>query len=255
MKNRGKDYTKGKIELKMWEFVELWENGPQFAQSEHFRLGTDSILLSDFVNTTGKARGIDLGCGSGILPLLLLWRSDKLHMTGLEILPEAAEIAGANIGRNGLSSRFELVCGDIRQHRSLFGSGAFDLVVSNPPYFPGGSGKLSPIPERAQARGEMSCTLDELCSAAAYLCRTGGAFFMVHRAERCAEVMGTLSAKGLEPKRLRFVAHSADRAPSLMLIEARRGAKPGVRVMPTLCLRSAGGSETDETRRIYHREV
>lgn len=239
----------------MSEFVQLWEDGPLFSQSEHFRLGTDSILLADFVNTSGRQRGIDLGSGSGILPLLLLYRSEKLFMTGLEILPEAVQTAQKNIEINALSDRCKLLCGDIRQHRALFSSGEFDLIVSNPPYFSDGSGKLSPDPERAQARGEISCSLDELCTAAAYLCRTGGAFCLVHRAERCAEAICTLSAKGLEPKRLRFVAHSAGRAPSLVLIESRRGARPGVRVMPELYLRNEDGSETEEVLKIYHREM
>lgn len=237
------------------DFVELWENGPVFKQSEHFRLGTDSVLLADFVNISGRTKGIDLGSGSGILSLLLLERSEKLCMTGLELLQEAVDIAGENLEANGLSGRARLVCGDIRRCRELFSSGEFDLVVSNPPYFSEGSGKPSPKPERAQARGEVSCSLDELCTAAAYLCRTGGAFFMVYRAERCAEAICALSAKGLEPKRLRFVAHSAGREPSLVLIEARRGAKPGLRVMPELHLRNPDGSETEEVLKVYHRET
>lgn len=236
-------------------FERLWEDGPVFTQSEHFRLGTDSVLLADFVNISGRTRGIDLGSGSGILPLLLLWRSEKLHMTGLEILPEAVDIARENLEANGLAERATLRCGDIRELRGLFASGEFDLVVSNPPYFSEGSGKLSPKPERAQARGEKSCSLNELCTAAAYLCRTGGAFFMVYRAERCAEAICALNAKGLEPKRLRFVSHSAGREPMLVLIESRRGAKPGLHVMPELHLRNADGSETDEVLKIYHRET
>ena len=101
----------------------LWDNGPYFAQSEHFKLGTDSVLLGDFVNIGGRVRGIDLGCGSGILPLLLLWRSDRLHMTGLEIDPAAADMARENMAENGLSGRCEIVTGDIKDCRLLFASG------------------------------------------------------------------------------------------------------------------------------------
>lgn len=238
----------------MAEFVQLWNNGPYFAQSEHFKLGTDSILLADFVNTASVRRGIDLGCGSGILSLLLLLRTDRLCMTGLEILEDAARAAAENLSKNALSERCEIVCGDIKDSRSLFRTGEFDLVISNPPYFASGSGKMSPDPDRAAARGELSCSLDDICSAAAYLCRTGGTFCAVYRAERMAELICRLSAHGLEPKRLRLVSHTADSAPSLVLIEAKRGAKPGLIIMPTLVLRNPDGSETAEVLRIYHRE-
>ena len=158
----------------------LWDKGPYFAQSEYFKLGTDSVLLGDFVNIGGRVRGIDLGCGSGILPLLLLWRSDRLHMTGLEIDPAAADMARENMAENGLGGRCEIVTGDIKDCRLLFASGEFELVVSNPPYFAAGSGGVSPDGRKAAARGELLCSLEDICRAAAYLCRTGGVFCLVY---------------------------------------------------------------------------
>lgn len=238
----------------MYDFVRLWQNGPRFAQSEHFKLGTDSVLLADFVNTGKRTRGIDLGCGSGILPLLLLNKTDKLHMTGLEINPDAAAFALANLRENGLEQRSRIVLGDIRNHRELFASGEFDLVVANPPYFALGSGAVSPRDDRAAARGELLCTLEDIVCAAAYLCRTGGAFFMVHRGERLADAICLLRQYGLEPKRLRTVSHSAEKEPSLILLEARRGGSAGMKIMPPLFIRNADGSETEEILRIYHRE-
>lgn len=238
----------------MADFVQLWNNGPYFAQSGHFKLGTDSILLADFANLASLKNGIDLGCGSGILPLLLLLRSDKLKMTGLELLPSAADAATENMAKNSLEDRCRIVCGDIKNCRNLFRSGEFDLVISNPPYFPAKSGISSPDSDRACARTELDCSLPDICSAAAYLCRTGGTFCIVHRAERMAELICRLSASGLEPKRLRTVAHSAASSPSLVLIEAKRGAKPGLKIMPPLILRNDDGSESAEVLRIYHRE-
>lgn len=235
-------------------FVPLWENGPVFRQSEHFKLGTDSILLADFVNIGQRKNGIDLGCGSGILPLLLLCRSEKLKMTGLEINPAAADCAKANISENALSARCEIFCGDIRGSKELFSSGQFDLVVSNPPYFAEGSGYVSPDAERAAARGEAACSLDELCKAAAYLCRTGGVFCLVHRAERLCDLVSALREHGLEPKRLRFVSHDKAKEPSLVLLEARRGGAPGVKIMPPLFMRNSDGTESDEILAIYHRK-
>ena len=235
-------------------FTKLWDGGPVFRQSEHFLLGTDSVLLADFVNVGQRKRGIDLGCGSGILPLLLLTKYPALSMTGLEINPDALDCAADNMRANGLEERFRPVCGDIRRSRELFKSGEFDLVVSNPPYFAEGSGGISPDPARAAARGEASCTLSELCRAAAYLCRTGGAFCLVHRAERLTDVMITLRENGLEPKRLRLIAHDTAKPPSLVLVEARRGGSAGLAIRPTLYIRNTDGTESAEILGIYHRE-
>lgn len=238
----------------MSEYFELWHGGPLFAQAEHFRLGTDSVLLADFVGVSGAARGIDLGCASGAVTLLLLEKYERLHMTGLEIVPEAAELARRNMAKNALDGRARIICGDIRRHRELFRAGEFDFVVSNPPYFPLGSGALSPDRQRAAARGETDCTLEDVCAASAFLCRSGGSVFLVHKPERLSELFCRMSACGLEPKRLRLVCHSAEKAPGLVLVEGRRGGRPGLRIELPLILRNADGTETDEVLKIYHRE-
>ncbi|MBQ6273036.1 MAG: tRNA1(Val) (adenine(37)-N6)-methyltransferase [Oscillospiraceae bacterium] len=232
----------------------LWPGGPVFCPEAGAPLGTDSVLLADFVRPAGAKRGIDLGCASGILSLLLLWREPGLHMAGLELREDAAALARENLARNGLTGRGEMLAGDIREHRSLFRAGSFDLAVSNPPYFPPGSGALSPDPARAAARGERDCSLSELCAAAAWLLRTGGRFCLVHRPERLSELFCALSAAGLEPKRLRLVCPRPESAPNLVLVEARRGGKPGLVIEPALTLTDAEGSESAEVKRIYHRE-
>lgn len=238
----------------MSEYVRLWEDGPFFAQSEHFKLGTDSVLLADFVKASSFKNGIDLGCGSGILPLLLLEKTEKLRMTGLEIQEAAADAAENNISKNGFNERCRIVTGDIKNCRAMFKSGEFDLVTANPPYFAEGSGKTPSDPARAAARGEILCTLEDICAAAAYLCRTGGAFFLVHRAERLSEVMTKLHAAQLEPKRLRLICSKSGAEPGLFLLESRRGGKPGLKIMPQLVLHNDDGSETDEILKIYHRK-
>ena len=232
----------------------LWPGGPVFLPAPHAPLGTDSILLADFVRAAGAKRGVDLGCASGILSLLLLWREPGLHMTGLELNSSAAELARENMARNALSARSAMLAGDIREHRSLLPAGGFDLAVSNPPYFPLGGGALSPDAARAAARGETDCSLEELCAAAAWLLRTGGSFFLVYRPERLAELFCRMSAAGLEPKRLRLVCHRAESRPSLALVEGRRGGKPGLSIEPALVMTDAQGQESAEIRRIYHRD-
>ena len=231
----------------------LWPGGPRLLQAAHFRLGTDCVLLADFVNTAGAKRGIDLGCASGALMLLLLERAPGLHMTGLEIVPEAASLARENMALNGFETRGEIVTGDIREYRALFRAGSFDLVVCNPPYFPQGSGALPSDADRAAARSELLCTLPELCAAAAYLLHTGGRAFFVHRPERLSELLVCMTAAGLEPKRLRLVCRDASAVPSLVLVEGRRGGKPGLTIEPSLCLYDADGSESAAYKRIYHR--
>ena len=238
----------------MFNACELWPGGPIYGQDPAVRLGTDSVLLADFVRPGGAKRGIDLGCGGGILGLLLLCRSEKLHMTGLELRPDAAALGRENLERNGLSERGEILTGDIREHRNLFAPGSFDLAVSNPPYFPAGSGGVSPDPARAAARGEESCTLSQLCEAASWLLHTGGRFCLVHRPERLSELFVCMSQNGLEPKRLREVCSRPGAAPSLILAEGLRGGKPGLVIEPPLLLTDAEGEESGEVRRIYRRK-
>jgi len=238
----------------MPDFICLWENGPFFAEAAHFKLSTDSILLADFVNIGQAKRGIDLGCGSGIIPLLLLSRSEKLCMTALEINPEAAEFCKENMAENGLSDRTFTITGDIRLHRELFTAGSFDLVTANPPYFPENSGIMSPKSDRAAARGELQCNLKDICEAAAFLLKTGGNFSIVHRSERLSELVCTMVECGIEPKRLRLVQHRISSAPSLVLMEGRRGGKPGLKIEPVLILANEDGSETEEYKKIYKRQ-
>ena len=233
----------------------LWPGGPKLLQARHFRLGTDCVLLADFVNASGARRGIELGCASGAAMLLLLERSPMLHMTGLEIVPEAAETARKNMALNNLTERSEIVTGDIRDHRALFRAGSFDLLVCNPPYFPQGSGALPQDTDRAAARSEIRCSLSELCAAAAYLMQTGGRACFIHRPERLSELLVNLAQAGLEPKRLRLVCRDAQAAPSLVLVEARRGGKPGLTVEASLYLQDPNGTESDEYKRIYHRDT
>ena len=233
-------------------FDTLWPGGPRFLKSEDgFRLSTDSVLLAHFAAPKRAGRILDLGCGAGVLTVLLQFSHPSATVEGIELQPEAAALCRRNLTENGLRDD-GILTGDLRNFRTLFRAGAYDLVVSNPPYFPAGSGYSAPDPARAAARDERACTLDELCAAAGYLCRWGGSFALVHRPERLAEIFCAMRAHGLEPKRLRLVQHRADSAPSLALIEARRGGKPGLAVEAPLLLCSPDGGDSPEVREIYH---
>lgn len=156
--------------------------------------------------------------------------------------------------QNGLSDRLRILCGDLREHRTLLPHSSFDAVVSNPPYYPAGSGGVSDSPALAAARTELFCTLDDLCACAAWLLRSGGRFFVVHKPERLAELICALSRRRLEPKRLRLVRHQAGGSVSLVLLEARLDGRPGLQFDPDLCLYDASGAESADFRRIYHHQ-
>ena len=239
------------------EYDDLWPGGPRFARSgAGFALGTDSVLLADFAaQRRGVRRIADLGCGAGVLAVLLLRALEQATAVGIELQPDAAQLARGNIKANGLSGRAQILCADLREHRTLLPAGSFDLVVANPPYFAAGSGHTSPDPVRAHARDERTCTMQDICTAMAYLTRWGGSAALVHRPERLSELLCALTAAGLEPKRLRTVARTADAAPSLVLVGARRGGKPGLRILPPLALCAPDGTDSEEIRRIYHRRA
>ena len=230
---------------------ELWKNGPSFEDGS-FKVSTDSVLLASFASPKGK-NGIDIGCGSGIISLIMLCTNETLHMTGIDVNEDAAETASSNIQRNGLSARYKVICGDIREHRKLFNTGSFDFAVCNPPYYPENSGKLSSDTEKALARGETFCTLGDICKAAAYLIPTGGNFYLVHKPERLSEIFCTMTKYSIEPKRLREVQYRIGRAPNLVLIEGRRGGRKGISVEAPLILTNEDGTETKEVLEIYRR--
>ncbi len=234
---------------------EFWPGGPKFYKSKDaFPIGTDSVLLSSFCSAAGALKCCDLGSGSGVLGILLALRYDKLSVDGIEISEKATEVSRLNAELNGISDRYSAICGDIRDCREILTAGSYDVTVSNPPYYAGGSGKLS-AGDAAFMRGEVLIDLEALISAAAYVTRYGGKFFIVHKPERAAELIYLLSSSGLEPKRIRMVQNAPDSQPSLILIESRRGGKPGVTFEKPLIMTAPDGGESDEIKAIYHRRM
>ena len=198
--------------------MEHWEalksGGLRFVWEDAlFRPGTDTFLLSSLPRLKPGLRVCDLGCGTGLLGLLLLQRQRGLAVTGVELQPEAAALLERAAAENGLTDRLTVRRGDLREIRSLLPAGGFDLAVCNPPYYPAGSGKLSPSPALQAARAETACTLEDVCGAAAWLLRWGGALCLVHKPERLADLLCALRSAGMEPKRMRTVCRRAEEPP------------------------------------------
>lgn len=239
--------------------MEHWESlcpgGYRFVYDDTlFPPGTDTFLLSSLPRLRPGLRVCDLGAGTGLLGLLLLQRQPELRVTGVELQGAAVRLAEQAAAENRLTDRFFPLHGDLRQIRSLLGTGSFDLVVCNPPYYAPGSGALAAEAPKQSARAEVYCTLEEVCQAAAYLLRWGGSFCLVHKPERLTDLLYTLRTSHLEPKRLRFVCKTAGAAPSLVLCESRRGGKPGLSIEPPLLLQTAAGMPTPEVDTIYFRQ-
>lgn len=232
----------------------LWGGFSLIQDDRFFKLGQDSMLLSAFAAPPPRAKVLDLGCGNGALGVLLCARHDRICVTGLEIQPEVAELAQENAVLNGLQHRMHIVCGDLKQYKQLFPTGAFDYIICNPPYFATESGYLAAGKNRNTARQEIGCNAADAVQAAAYFVKYGGRAAFVYRPERVCELILTMKQCGLEPKRLRFVHQHAQAVPSAVLVEARRGSAPGVQVLPPLLVRGADGAYTDEYCAIYHRE-
>ena len=214
-----------------------------------FPLGTDSVALADFVRLSGSARVLDLGSGAGTLALLLCAGNGTCSVTGIERDPRAHAAALENIRRNALDSRLQSICADIRQIPQLIPPGSFSAAVSNPPYFSGGP-KSKAYP---QARREELCPLEDWIAGAAWALKFGGDFYMVYRPEGLARIISLAFREGLEAKRLRILRHREDGAVSLILLQLRKGGKPGL-IWEEASLCRPDGSPTPYYRRIYHLE-
>ena len=212
----------------------------------------DAVLLTGFTRVKEGERVLDLGTGTGIIPLLLSAKTKGEHFTGLEISNSSADMARRSVRLNGLEQRIEIIQGDIKEAGELFAPASFDVVTSNPPYMIGQHGLINSDLEKAAARHEILCTLEDVVRAAARLVRSGGRFCLVHRPFRLAEIIRVLSGYRLEPKRMRLVYPYADREPNMVLIESVRGGNPRMTVEKPLIVYEKAGVYTSEIMELYN---
>lgn len=241
------------INLKENERIDdLQRNNLKIIQkTDGFCFGMDAVLLSGFAAVKPGEQVLDLGTGTGIIPILLSAKTEGRRFTGLEIQPEMAQMASRSVQLNQIEDRVQIVQGDIREALQIFRRASFDVITSNPPYMNDTHGLKNLDVPKAIARHEVCCTLDDVVRAAAGLLKPGGRFYMVHRPRRLNEIMGTLTAYKLEPKRMKMVHPFVDKEANMVMIEAVRGGKPMMKVEVPVIVYQAPGVYTDEIYSVY----
>lgn len=235
---------------------ELGINGFKIKQSDDFlKLGTDAMLLSHFANIKKRDNVCDLGCGNGAISILLCARHPEITVTGIEILDGSAHLARENVELNKIENRMTVIHGDVRNIKGLLPAESFTHVVSNPPYMKLDGGLHTGNENLLSARMEMNSTIDDMCRAAEYLLKYQGSFSLVYRPERLGTLFASLKEHNFAPKRIRLVQNDIHTEPSLVLVEARKHGKDGLKVLPTLFIRDDKGNESEEVRKIYQRKA
>lgn len=241
------------IELLEHERIdELERNGYRIIQNEKkFCFGMDAVLLSGFASAESGEMVLDLGTGTGILPILLEAKTQGEHFFGLELQADMAEMAGRSVALNGLEEKITIVTGDLKEASKIFGRASFDVVTCNPPYMNQNHGLRNPDEPKAIARHEIFCTFEDVAREAAAVLKPGGRFYLVHRPQRLVELLETLRMHRLEPKRMKLVHPFVTAEANLVLLEAFRGGRPEMRVEAPVVVYEQPGVYTKEIHEIY----
>ena len=231
---------------------DLQRNGLKIIQkTDGFCFGMDAVLLSGFASVKPGERALDLGTGTGIIPLLLSAKTKGDHFTGLEIQTEIMKMAQRSVALNGLEKKIDIIQGDIKEASRIFGAASFDVVTSNPPYMNDAQGLKNPGDVKAISRHEVLCTLEDVVREGTKALKPGGRFYMVHRPHRLAEIITVMRQYKLEPKRMKFVHPFADKDANMVLIEAVRGGGAWLKLEPPVIVYKEPGVYTDEIYEIY----
>lgn len=231
---------------------DLLANDLKIIQSrEVFSFSMDAVLLARFVTLPNKGKIIDLCTGNGVIPFLLSTRT-KSNITGVEIQSRVFDMAERSLMLNRLEDQIQFIRGDIKEMPAQLGLGNYDVVTVNPPYLPLTGGERNDNRHFAIARHELCCTLEDVVRVSSQLVRVGGKVAMVHRPSRLIEIISTLRAYQLEPKRIRMVHPRADQPANMVLIESVRSGQPEVRILPPLIVYKDELTYSDEIYEIYN---
>ena len=244
------------MELMPGERVDdLGRRGYRIIQNpKKFCFGIDAALLSWFARIAPEENAIDLGTGTGIIPLLMDARNSCGSYTGLEIMPDMAEMAARSVALNHAEDHIRIVCGDLKEASVRFGKGSFDVVTSNPPYMPSKNGLMNPDPEKAAARHEIFCTLDDVIREASLLLKSRGRFYLVHRPARLPGILERMKTYRLAPSRLLFIHPFADKPASLVLVSGTRDGHDLLKTEAPIIIYQSPGVYTARVMEIYREE-
>ena len=236
------------------ETVDDLQNGYSIIQKDDsFRYGVDAVLLSDFADVKNTDSVVDLGTGTGVIPILIYAKKKPSKIIALEIQREMAEMAERSVRLNKLEQYIEIICMDLKNAPDVLGRAKFNCVVTNPPYVKKSCGINNPSMTKAISRFEIACSLEDVLRTSKELLKPGGKLFMIHRTDRLADIIYGMRIMGIEPKRIRFIHPSIGKRPNLLLIEGARGGNPELRFMDPLYIHNEKGEYTEEIHRIYGR--
>lgn len=231
---------------------DLQRNGLKIIQkTDGFCFGMDAVLLSGFAHVKRGEKVLDMGTGTGIIPLLLSAKTQGEHFTALEIQKEIAEMAARSVAMNHLEDKIEIVNGDIKEASRIFGGASFDVVTTNPPYMNDAHGLKNPTEVKAISRHEVLCTLDDVVREGAKVLKSGGRMYMVHRPHRLIEIITAMKQYKMEPKRMCMVHPFKDKEANMVLIEAVKGGGSWLKMEAPIIVYKKPGVYTDEIYSIY----
>jgi tRNA1Val (adenine37-N6)-methyltransferase len=216
-----------------------------------FCFGIDAVLLSDFAKIKKNSIVLDLGTGTGIIPILLSAKYNAKKIIGLEIQKKCYDMAKRSINYNNLNHLIDIVEGDIKNSPTIFKSIKFDTVVSNPPYIANNSGLTNTLQEKSIARHEILCTLEDVISSSSSLLKHSGSFYMIHKPSRLTDIITLMAKYKVQPKIIRLISPYASKEPTMLMVQGIKGANPGLRILPNLIVYNADGSLSLEITEIY----
>ena len=231
---------------------DLQRNGLKIIQkTDGFCFGMDAVLLTGFANVKRGEKVLDMGTGTGIIPILLSAKTEGKHFTALEIQEEIAKMARRSVEMNHLEEKIEIVNGDIKEASRIFGAASFDVVTTNPPYMNDSHGLKNPTEVKAISRHEVLCTLEDVVREGAKVLKSGGRMYMVHRPHRLIEIITAMKQYKMEPKRMCMVHPFKDKEANMVLIEAVKGGGSWLKMEAPIIVYKEPGVYTDEIYDIY----
>ena len=244
------------MELKENERIDDLElNNLKIIQNKNgFCFGMDSVLLADFAkNIKPNTKVIDLGTGTGILPILLSAKTKASKIVGIEIQEDVANMANRSVELNNLQNRLEIICENIKNLKNVYETNSFDAIVTNPPYKTKGTGGINELKSKLISRHEITADLEDFISISSYLLKDQSNIYMVHRPERLVDILSIFRKYKLEPKELKLVQPNCGKAPNLVLIKATKNAKPFLKIDKPLYIYKSDGTYTEELLKIYNK--